>query len=328
LESLPPPDLAAPSVFSIFACGGGSSMGYKLAGMRTLGYCEIDPQMSAIYDRNIAPSHRFKIPVQEFNALGTWPDELRALDVLDGSPPCSVFSMAGAREAKWGSEHAFREGQATQRLDDLFLHFVRTAKLLRPKAVVAENVTGMLAGNARGYVAEVFDAFDAAGYDAQLFKLCASKMGVPQRRNRVVFVARRRDLSLPPLALAFDEPEIACSAAIAGCVGDGKRLTRRMAWLWSKVLHGGGLHSVHPRGSLFSWRRLNPLAPASTLTATDCTLHWVEPRHLSRDELVRLQSFPDDYDFLDTDPAYVVGMSVPPLMMQRLALELRKQWLG
>lgn len=99
------------TVFSCFSCGGGSSMGYKL------------------------PDEKI-------------PEELFYLDVLDGSPPCSVFSTAGSREEGWNTEKVFREGQAKQRLDDLFLYFIAIAKRLQPKVVIAENVKGIIIGNA------------------------------------------------------------------------------------------------------------------------------------------------------------------------------------
>ena len=64
-------------------------------------------------------------------------------------------------------------------------------KKLKPKVVVAENVKGLIQGNARGYVKEIFKAFQNAGYSAQLFLLNASRMGVPQNRERTVFIANR-----------------------------------------------------------------------------------------------------------------------------------------
>ena len=96
--------------FSCFHCGGGSTMGYKLAGFNMLGGVEIDPEMMALYRANHNPQHSYLMGVQQFNELplDTIPDELKNLDLLDGSPPCSVFSMAGKREKKWGSEHHFR----------------------------------------------------------------------------------------------------------------------------------------------------------------------------------------------------------------------------
>ena len=138
------------TVFSCFSCGGGSSMGYKLAGYTVLGNCEIDPEMMKLYRRNHHPKYPYLMDIRDFNQLQVYPEELKYLDILDGSPPCSVFSTAGDREKAWGKEKIFREGQKKQRLDDLFLHFIRTAEILKPKAVIAENVSGLLKGNAGG----------------------------------------------------------------------------------------------------------------------------------------------------------------------------------
>ena len=127
------------------------------------------------------------------------PDELYNLDILDGSPPCSSFSMAGNREKDWGKEKKFREGQAEQILDNLFFDFIDLAKELQPKVVIAENVKGILLGEAVQYVRRIYDAFRDAGYSLKIkpYLLDASKMGVPQKRERVFFVALRNDLAEP-----------------------------------------------------------------------------------------------------------------------------------
>ena len=104
--------------------------------------------------------------------------------------------MAGKREKKWGDEHHFREGQVKQRLDDLFFHFIDTAKNLQPKVLIAENVKGLISGAAKGYVKEIFAAMKAAGYLPQLFLLNASCMGVPQRRQRVFFYCSKTRLAI------------------------------------------------------------------------------------------------------------------------------------
>lgn len=90
--------------------------------------------------------------IQEMNKLYNLPAELYNLDILDGSPPCSTFSMAGQREENWGKNKKFREGQTSQVLDDLFFEFIDLAKILKPKIVIAENVKGLVMGNAKGYV--------------------------------------------------------------------------------------------------------------------------------------------------------------------------------
>lgn len=83
------------AVFSCFACGGGSSMGYKLAGFDVIGCNEIDHRMMYAYCQNHNPKFPFLEPIQTFKDRTDLPPELYNLDILDGSPPCSTFSMAG-----------------------------------------------------------------------------------------------------------------------------------------------------------------------------------------------------------------------------------------
>ena len=127
-------------VFSTFACGGGSSMGFKMAGFDVVGCLEIDPKINAIYKKNLNPKLNYCQDIREFNKRDDLPDELFNLDILDGSPPCSSFSMAGNREKDWGKEKVFAEGQALQTLDDLFFDYLDTVDKLKPKIFIAENV--------------------------------------------------------------------------------------------------------------------------------------------------------------------------------------------
>ena len=79
-------------------------MGYKLAGYTVLGNCEIDPKMAAVYKANHHPKYSFEMDIREFNELKEYPEELQHLDILDGSPPCSTFSLAGERQKSWNKE--------------------------------------------------------------------------------------------------------------------------------------------------------------------------------------------------------------------------------
>lgn len=315
------------NVLSCFHCGGGSTMGYKLAGYNVLGGVEIDPQMMAIYKINHNPKHSFMMGVQEFNEIPVinLPSELSNLDILDGSPPCSVFSMAGKREKKWGDEHHFREGQVKQRLDDLFFHFIDTAKNLQPKVLIAENVKGLISGAAKGYVKEIFAAMKAAGYLPQLFLLNASCMGVPQRRQRVFFIAQRQDLQLPKLIFNFTEPIVSIKTAFVNANANGKTATPLAQSYWEKTTPGKSFSNA-AKGSWFNHCKLAWSHAAPTLCSASSFYHPTEPRHLSDHELIRIQSFPEDYNFLKMDPKYIMGMSVPPLMTQRIALEIALQW--
>ena len=98
------------------------------------------------------------------------------------------------------------------------MEFIKVADALRPKIVIAENVKGLILGNAKGYVYEILQAFDMAGYSVQIFLLNSAFMQVPQARERVFFIAHRKDLKLPKLQLNFDFPPIpfACLSADRG----------------------------------------------------------------------------------------------------------------
>lgn len=311
-------------------------MGYKLSGYDVIGGVEIDPEMMKIYRANHNPKYSFEMGVEKFNKIPN--DQLSAiskdlfnLDILDGSPPCSSFSMAGAREDHWQKKKKFREGQASQVLDDLFFHFIETAQKLQPKVVVAENVKGLVTGKAKGYVKQILQAFSLAGYDCQLFLLNAAFMGVPQRRERVFFIARRKNLGLDFLKLQFNENIITAAEAVKGCRTDGMPLKEgtQQLRLWQKSLPGDSFSKHHPKGLCYTSSRLNGNLPAPTVTSQirGHNFHWSEPRNFSESELIRLQSFPDDFNFAGMEAGYVCGMSVPPYMMNRISSQIYSQWL-
>lgn len=87
-------------VFSCFACGGGSCMGYKRAGYEIIGDCEIDKKINDMYLKNFTVKYNYNIPIQELVTLDL-PKELYNIDILDGSPPCSTFSLNGERQKNW-----------------------------------------------------------------------------------------------------------------------------------------------------------------------------------------------------------------------------------
>ena len=198
-------------VFGTFVCGGGSTMGYKLAGYDHLGGVEIDVKMADIYKRNHTPNHLYNMDIREFNKMpnNELPPELLELDLLDGSPPCSSFSTAGEKDKAWGKKKNFREGQSKQTLDDLVYIYVNTIKKLQPKVALLENVKGLISGNAKPYANKIIRDFSDAGYRVQLFLLNGASMGLPQKRERVFFIGLRNDLDyLPKLELSFNIPTI------------------------------------------------------------------------------------------------------------------------
>lgn len=321
------------NVFTCFSCGGGSSMGYKRAGYHVIGNVEIDRDMNKVYIYNHKPKYNYNMDIREFISIpdDELPPELFNLDILDGSPPCSVFSTAGEREKGWNTEKQFREGQKMQRLDDLFFAFIEVAKKLKPRVVVAENVKGLITGNAKGYVNEIIKAFKAAGYVTQIFLLNSAKMGVPQARERVFFIGQRMDQKFPKLNLDFNEPIVPF-----GTVRTEKGIPvseETSAWklLQKRRPADTCLADINLRlygkNSGFTIPIVNDNRVAPTLTSGSTFYRGYDATKFSDGDFINIQSFPQDYNFLDQSPQYVCGMSVPPVMMAQIARQIYIQWL-
>ena len=317
-------------VFSTFSCGGGSTMGYKKAGFRVLGNVELDPAINAMYVKNHHPQYNYCMDLRDFNRIEELPEDLYHLDILDGSPPCSTFSMAGSREKAWGIEKQFREGQKMQTLDDLFFVFLDTVAKLKPKIVLAENVAGLVYGNAKGYVREILAQFRELGYDVQLFKLNAAFMDVPQKRERVLFIANR--MGYPAIKLNFNHTTIQFRSVRTT---QGKEVSPT-SQLYSrlKLVKSGDrnmstmMKRVYGKNSNFSTVLVADNRVCNTVTSSGSFVRMADKKLFSDGDFINVQSFPQDYDFCGNSVQYVCGMSVPPNMMANIAMEVWKQWLA
>ena len=320
------------SVFGTFICGGGSTMGYKLAGYNHLGGVEIDPPIADVYNENHKPKYLYVQDIRDFVKRSDIPSELYNLDLLDGSPPCSSFSMAGNREKDWGKEKVFREGQALQVLDDLFFDYIALAKKLQPKVVIAENVKGLIQGNAKLYVKKIFKGFEDAGYKVQLFLLNAASMGVPQKRERVFFICQRNDLNLPKLELSFNENPILYKDFKLNEIGE--QLTKETTEIWKqRKPEDKNLADIHLRIS-GKIKRFNAVfikdneTPNTISAGADAVpIRHDIPNRISMNECKLIGSYPLDFNFKNVKPNYLIGMSVPPVMTAQIANQIRIQWL-
>jgi DNA (cytosine-5)-methyltransferase 1 len=251
--------------------------------------------------------------------------------------------MAGNRDKDWGKEKKFREGQSEQVLDTLFFDFIDLAKELQPKVVVAENVKGLLMGNAKDYVIEIYKSFDEAGYYCQHFLLDASKMGVPQRRERVFFIALRKDLAkpflhwqdmfteIPKIEMEFDEKEIPFKEIDDIETKETKvKLYPSYLKCWNDCKEGFGFNTVHHKGMLHNSSKVdrNKVLPTIAAHKDGGSYHWLYPRHLTDKENCFAGTFPQDYNFLNLRSKYIIGMSVPPVMTAQVASNIYDQWLS
>ena len=317
--------------FSCFACGGGSTMGYKLAGVDVIGCCELDPKMNEIYVKNHNPKHNFCMDIRDFNNIPNevLPPELFDLDILDGSPPCTTFSMAGQREETWGKEKKFREGQKLQTLDDLSFVFIETAKKLRPKTVIMENVEGLLLGNAWKYVQEIYKQFNDIGYRLHHWLLKGEEMGVPQTRHRVIFVAIREDIGIEPKTLdMFFNYEFIPYGVIKD--GIGGKVSDVVKYLLSKSTEEDICLADIIQREKGKWSRFNEKIIWDKNICCTVQSHGMyrgnDKTKFSISDYRNAQTFPQDYIFDSVaQAAYVCGMSVPPIMIKRIVQRLIEQ---
>jgi len=190
------------NVVSTFSGCGGSCLGYRMAGFKVLWANEFVPAVQESYKANAAPDCildcrdiRAVQPEEILQATGLAEGEF---DLFDGSPPCQAFSIAGKREKGWGKEKTYEHG-ASQYNETLFDEYIRLLRGLKPKVFVAENVSGLVKGVAKGYFLEILAALKESGYHVTCRILDAQWLGVPQRRQRVIFIGVRNNLGKEPV---------------------------------------------------------------------------------------------------------------------------------
>lgn len=321
------------TVFGTFCCGGGSSMGYKLAGYHHLGGVEIDPKVAEIYKLNHHPEYFYTEDLREFNKRTDLPAQLYHLDLLDGSPPCTTFSTAGQRDKVWGKEKHFAEGQQMQTLDDLVFVYCDTILKLRPKCFLLENVSGLVKGNAKSYARRIVDYLTANGYTCQLFLLNAATMGVPQMRQRTFFIGHRNEFRLPPLHLDFNERPITFGE-VEDHEGPHPPLTPHELEIFNARRYGDknfGDVNVRIKGkdsnfnTCFCYR--NKVANTVVSGGSQFLVHFDRPCRVNDTELTLMQTFPTDYKSPGKPRGWLYGMSVPPVMAAQISYKIYLQWL-
>lgn len=185
---------------STFSGCGGSSLGYRMGGFKMLWASEFVPAAQETYRANAAPytvlDTRDIREVKGQDILDATGLGVGEIDLFDGSPPCASFSTAGKREAGWGKVKKYSDTQ--QRTDDLFYEFARLIEETQPRVFVAENVSGLVKGTAKGYFKLILARLKQCGYRVQARVLDASWLGVPQSRTRLIFIGVREDLGLDP----------------------------------------------------------------------------------------------------------------------------------
>ena len=299
------------TVFSTFSCGGGSSMGYKLAGYDVVAANDIDPKMQMVYEKNHKPDQYILSDVRDLLNR----DDLPEVDLLDSSPPCTSFSIAGRWTKDWGVEKKYKEGQSKQILDDLFFETIKLVEKTQPKVFVGENVQRITQGKAMEYTREIVKQLKALGYTTQVFVLNSADMGMPQRRKRAFFIANRLGKKIN---LSFNEKHVTLRE-----ISDESDTESNLTETYKKYWEQAAIEQ--PVGKFAARRKLSYDNVPRTATATHVNYHPKYPRELNLKEQLKVSSWPEDYDFCGLKPHYIMGMSVPPVFMANVAHEIYEQ---
>lgn len=315
---------ARPKLFkgiSSFSGCGGSSTGVKMAGGDVLVATEFIKPAVETYRAN----HKGTIVLDSDIRQVDW-DAVRKdlklkrgqLDFSEGSPPCKSFSTSGTRSNDWGKEKLYSEN-VYQRTDDLFYEEMRKIEAFMPKVFVCENVKGMVEGDAKGYFIEILRDLKAIGYSVKAQVLNAAYMGVPQARERVIFVGVRDDLVRKGFEPVFPKP--------MKYVVNVNDVLPHIAYVKSKI-----------KGQL---AYVPASIPSPTIVASDGTNSETagfssggfietlegERRKYTIDELKKIFTFPEDFIFTGNYKQQFerLGRSVPPLMMFKIVRKIRQE---
>lgn len=373
IEARPLNGFIAASTFS--GCGG-SCLGYRMAGFDVRWANEFIPAAQDTYRLNHPTTY---LDVRDIRKVRPHEILLRMgmgqgdLDLFDGSPPCASFSTAGSREDGWGQVKKYSD--TFQRTDDLFNEYIRILTGLQPKVFVAENVSGLVKGTAIGYFKIFIEAMRSAGYVVAAELLDASRLGVPQTRQRIIYVGVRNDIAAlgyepvfpKPLPYTYsvqdaipyiragrfggewkgaDRPSPTISAQVsyapktstqgleiieAPAVTEAEAKEASIAAYaigdeWEKLAPG-------EKGKYFNLIKARPDKPSPALTAKGgdntaaSVVHPFEKRKFYIHELLAIGGFPPDFQLTGTwaQKWERIGRAVPPIMMERIAIEIRDQ---
>jgi len=316
----------APTVISTFAGCGGSSLGYSMAGFRELLAVEWDDNAVTTFKLNFPDVSVYhgdiaKLSVAQcLEMTNLLPGQL---DVLDGSPPCQGFSTTGKREFDDERNQLFRE-------------YVRLLRGLHPKVFVMENVSGMVKGKMKLIFAEILRELKASGYQVSARLLDAVYFGVPQFRERLIFIGVRDDLKIMPSHPAAQTIPITVGEAWQEVRDENApHLSPKLASFIGKIPVWGDGSDVFRNRIHFSTMRLDMQRPSRTLTKNNygsfaCHVHPNGQRAITTAEAKRIASFPDSYQFPGNykESIECMGNCVPPLFMRAIARHIRSEILS
>lgn len=310
----------------LFCGAGGMALGFEMAGFKPLCGLDYFKEAGDTYKRNFKHPHVLgDITREEVKQkfIDTVERQLKgkSLTVLSGGFPCQGFSMSGSRIVE-------------DERNSLYKDMLDIIDRLQPEWIVAENVKG-LRSMLKGKVEEkIVEDIRALGYEVNVTVLNAADYHVPQKRQRIIFIANRiGKQNLHPQPLLERKEYVTTRDAISDLmkVEDNKVInhvrTKHSAEMQKRlaaVAEGDSLYKNYSD----SWKKC-PWDEASCTIKENhggVNIHPIEPRVITVREMARLQSFPDDFIFEGSKSKQMVqiGNAVPPLMSKAVGLAIRE----
>lgn len=287
----------------LFAGAGGTALGFHNAGISHVMLNELDHSASATLRENSA-NHDLNWNVIEGDVSGIDFSQYNA-EIIQAGFPCQAFSYAG-------KSRGFEDTRGT-----LFFEFARAIKNIKPKIAIGENVRGLVKHDGGRTLATMLKTLDELGYKVNYRLLRAQYLDVPQKRERLIIFAVRKDVDAPILFPKEKDYFISMRQALKDCPkSEGQSYPQRKKEIMSLVPEGGNwrdldedIQKEYMGGSYYlsggrtgMARRMSWDQPCLTLTCAPAQkqterCHPEETRPLTVREYARIQTFPDDWKF-------------------------------
>lgn len=287
----------------LFAGAGGTALGFHNAGIPHIMLNEIDKYAAESLKEN-AKIHSLNWEIVEGDVKNIDFTQYSAA-VIQAGFPCQAFSYAG-------KSRGFEDTRGT-----LFFEFARAIRDIKPKIAIGENVRGLVKHDGGKTLDTMVRTLDELGYRVNYRVLRAQYLDVPQKRERLIIFATRKDLNLPILFPKERDYFISMAQALKGCpVSEGQKYPERKRQIMELVPEGGNWRDLPediqkeymggsyylPGGRTGMARRMSWDQPCLTLTCAPAQkqterCHPTETRPLTVREYARIQTFPDDWEF-------------------------------
>jgi DNA (cytosine-5)-methyltransferase 1 len=299
------------TAIELCAGAGGQALGLELAGFHHKALVEIDPHCCQTLRMN-RPS--WDIHEEDLRKFSGKPFA-GEVDLLAGGLPCPPFSVAGKQL-----------GDADER--NLFPEAIRLVREIRPRAVMIENVRGILDAVFEDYRKYIADQMKRLGYRSGWRLLNASDFGVPQLRPRVVFLGLHKDV---PGDLPFPTPLRTPPPTVADTIGDlmhsrkwsGFREWKKKAQEVAPTIVGGskkhGGPDLGPTRAKRAWEALG--VDGRGIANDPPEKDFAGMPRLTVRMVARIQGFPNEWQFAGGKTAAYrqVGNAFPPPVAQAVA---------